>query len=133
MYSLASILKAFVRDLPQPLIDPSSYKNLKKIFEAEKDGLESFTKFIVANFLKVLDRRRLVLLQDLMRLMNTIAQLSDVNQMTSLNLAVVWTPNMIRHDTLTKDMQNIKASNRLIFALIEHFELIFRASDTMYK
>eukprot|EP01104_Vermistella_antarctica_P009893 TRINITY_DN259_c0_g1_i1.p1 TRINITY_DN259_c0_g1~~TRINITY_DN259_c0_g1_i1.p1 ORF type:complete len:1321 (-),score=381.99 TRINITY_DN259_c0_g1_i1:163-4125(-) len=87
---LASALKDWLRELPGPVIPYDMYK---QVLTVQRDGADcaSYAKLIAA-----LPRSNRILLKFLLEFLVKITVNSDVNMMTSNNLAIVFAPNLLR-------------------------------------
>lgn len=124
IYTLASVLKEFIRGLPDTLIPESSYSLLTdaSIMTMEDDVL---IPYIDTNFIRPLDDRNKKLLKDLMMMSAMTAQLSTVNRMGVKSLAVVWAPNMIRMDEKGDEMKIIAAVIKIVECMIGNYDQMF--------
>lgn len=128
-HTLASVLKTFVRDLPEPLISRSTYENLANIDTIPDDKLASF---VASNFVKPLPNQERKLLKDVILLAAMTAQLSSVNRMTVRSLAVVWAPTIIRFETVQEDFAMSTQTQRLIYCMINEYDQVFCTGGTMW-
>lgn len=125
VYTLASVLKEYVRSLPETLIPSTSYTLLQSSPQIMTMDPQDLIPFIQTNFLKPLDARSLKLLKDLMMLSAMTAQLSHVNRMSAKAMAVVWAPNMIRLESKAEELKAITAVIKVIECMIEHYDDVF--------
>ena len=125
IYTLASVLKEYVRDLPETLIPSSSYTILQSNANLMTMEVDELIPFIQTNFLKPLDNRSFKLLKDLMMMSAMTAQLSHINRMSSKAMAVVWAPNMIKLDSKAEELKIISVVIRVIECMIEHYDEVF--------
>lgn len=123
--TLASVLKEYVRGLPETLIPASSYPILQSNPNIQTMDESELIPFIQTNFLKPLDMRSLKLLKDLMMLSAMTAQLSNINRMSAKAMAVVWAPNMIKMDSKADEMKIITAVIRVIECMIVNYDQLF--------
>lgn len=123
--TLASVLKEFVRGLPETLIPASSYPILQSNPNIQTMDESELIPFIQTNFLKPLDMRSLKLLKDLMMLSAMTTQLSNINRMSAKAMAVVWAPNMIKMDSKADEMKIITAVIRVIECMIVNYDQLF--------
>ena len=124
-YTLASVLKEFVRSLPETLIPLSSYTILQSNTSITTMKEEELIPFIQKNFLKPLDTHSVKLLKDLMMLSAMTAQLSHLNRMSAKAMAVVWAPNMIKLDSKAEELKIIMAVIRVMECMIENYDQVF--------
>lgn len=124
IYTLASVLKEFIRDLPKTLIPESSYDLLDDpVIMTMED--EELVPFVRNKFVQPLDERSKGLLKDLMMLSAMTSQLSHVNRMSAKSVAVVWSPNMIRMDAQKDELKIINAVIRVVECMIVNYDQIF--------
>lgn len=125
VYTLASVLKEFVRGLPETLIHPSSYTILQSNVNIQTMDETELIPFIQSNFLKPLDNRSFDLLKDLMMLSAMTAQLSTTNRMSAKAMAVVWAPNMIKMESKADEMKILTTVIRVIECMIVNYDELF--------
>eukprot|EP00008_Paramoeba_atlantica_P005072 CAMPEP_0201480740 /NCGR_PEP_ID=MMETSP0151_2-20130828/5157_1 /ASSEMBLY_ACC=CAM_ASM_000257 /TAXON_ID=200890 /ORGANISM="Paramoeba atlantica, Strain 621/1 / CCAP 1560/9" /LENGTH=435 /DNA_ID=CAMNT_0047862685 /DNA_START=794 /DNA_END=2097 /DNA_ORIENTATION=- len=128
--AVASLLKSFYRDLPEPIMTHSlsyeAYENFQTQMESEgriEQVREMIGKLPLLNAIN---------LRFLIEFLNTILIYSERNKMTSENLAIVWGPNLFRVSQ-EKDSMNVVASqfDKVVTEfLIEHYEKIFEGVAT---
>lgn len=123
-YTLASVLKEFIRELPETLIPACSYDALSDPEIMTMDD-EKLIPFVYSNFVKPLDERSAKLLKDLMMLSAMTTQLSSTNRMSTKAMAVVWAPNMIRMDLKTDEMKIITSVIRVVECMIANYDQVF--------
>lgn len=124
IYTLASVLKEFIRDLQDTLIPKSSYSDLMDISLSTMEGPD-LLKFVSNNIVRPLDDRSKKLLKDLMMLSAMTAQLSTLNRMSSKALAVVWAPNLIRMENRGDEMKIIVTVIKVVECMIDNYDKIF--------
>ena len=124
VYTLASVLKEFVRELPDTLIPESSYPLLSDTAIMTMETSELIA-FIQTNFISVLDTRHSKLLRDLMMLSAMTAQLHQSNRMSSKALAVVWAPNMIRMNTRGDELKVVTSVIMVMECMIDNYDKVF--------
>lgn len=125
VYTLASVLKEFVRDLPETLIPPSCYTILQSNPNIQTMDETDLIPVIQTNFLKPLDTRSRNLLKDLMMLSAMTSQLSNTNRMSAKAMAVVWAPNMIRLGSKADEMKIITSVIRVMECMIVNYDQLF--------
>lgn len=124
IYTLASVLKEFIRGLPNTLIPESSYYLLTDTSILTMDD-ETLIPYINKNFISPLDERSKKLLKDLMMMSAMTAQLSSVNRMGVKSLAVVWAPNLIRMDEQADEMKIITTVIKIVECMIGNYDAMF--------
>lgn len=132
IYTLASVLKEFIRGLPDTLIPESCYPMLSdaSIMSMEPEKL---IPFVQSNFVLILDSRRAKLLRDLMMLSAMTAQLYKSNRMSAKSLAVVWAPNMIRMENRGDELKVVTSVIRVVECMIEHYDTVFCKKAQLIK
>lgn len=136
-HALASALKAYFRHLPTPLIPPVVYKDfgglfgtplaehgrLKPIIDLSSDKERcSYIKRSILN--KMSDQRR-ALLGLIIRLLRKTANNYEENKMHPRNLAAVWTPNLVRCESLEEEMRMLATSQKFIEVMIDLSDDLF--------
>ena len=124
IYTLASVLKEFIRELPDTLIPKSSYPLLMETSFSTMEGPDLLS-FVSKKIVNPLDDRSKKLLRDLMMLSAMITQLSNLNRMSSKALAVVWAPNMIRMEVRGDEFKIITTVIKVVECMIENYDKIF--------
>lgn len=71
----------------------------------------------------------LMLLAKLMYLLYKVSLQSDINKMSARNLAIVWSPNLIRHEDMQEDLASMASSTKLVEAMINFQDEIFGDLD----
>lgn len=104
----ASLLKAFVRELPEPLLTDDIFSQLdglsgeiKLPYFLETTNLclglsqKDRIAYIRSRIVSRLSPSNLVLFNAIMSLLSKVSNKSSVNRMTTQNLAIVWSPNFL--------------------------------------
>lgn len=94
IYSVSSLLKQYFRQLPNPLFTYQAYPKLIETFEKEEnvmDKVESL-RFLLEAMPEAHYKTAKFLMEHLTRLCKSKA----LTDMTSKNLAIVWSPNLFR-------------------------------------
>ncbi|XP_046885981.1 rho GTPase-activating protein 19 isoform X2 [Hypomesus transpacificus] len=135
---VASLLKAFLGELPEPLLTHRHYHAHLKIAEltqfdqqGNKTGVPDKERQIQAFQLlfMLLPAPNRSLLKLLLDLLYHTARQQHANKMSALNLATMFTPHVLWPRNLTaSDLQgNIKKLNDVVAFLIKHSQKLFRA------
>ncbi|XP_062320476.1 rho GTPase-activating protein 19-like [Osmerus eperlanus] len=135
---VASLLKAFLGELPEPLLTHRHYHAHLKIAEltqfdqqGNKTGVPDKERQIQAFQLlfMLLPAPNRSLLKLLLDLLYHTARKQHANKMSALNLATMFTPHVLWPRSLTaSDLQgNIKKLNDGVAFLIKHSQKLFRA------
>uniref|UniRef100_A0A672KE90 Family with sequence similarity 13 member A n=1 Tax=Sinocyclocheilus grahami TaxID=75366 RepID=A0A672KE90_SINGR len=98
--AVASLLKRFLRDLPEGLIHPSIHSPLIQLYQGESDD---FCKDVRELLLQLPDIHY-SLLHYLCHFLSQVEQEHTHNRMTATNLATVFGPNVFHNHRLTVDM-----------------------------
>lgn len=122
IHAVTSGLKQYLRKLATPLITFDVYDSLlattaidnrdQKV-EAMRDAIRS------------LPRVHYDVLEYLMRHLDRVIELKEENLMTSLNIAVVFAPTIMRPESIARDLTDTKAKNEAVTVLVEEVERIF--------
>ncbi|CAI2357727.1 unnamed protein product [Caenorhabditis sp. 36 PRJEB53466] len=95
IYSVSSLLKQYFRQLPNPLFTYQAYPRLIEAYEKEEenhmDKVESL-RFVLETMPEAHYKTAKFLMEHLSRL----CQSKALTDMTSKNLAIVWSPNLFR-------------------------------------
>lgn len=121
--TLAGLLKAYVRELPEPLIPPSTYLHLSDL--SKMAGQVAICQYIEQFFLKPIDAQNMVLLKEIIALLRDTLEHSARNRLSLKSLTTVWTPNLIRHEDVMEETRRIESSRKLIAYLIEYYDDLF--------
>eukprot|EP01133_Synstelium_polycarpum_P000060 gene60-81_t len=123
IHTVAGVLKLYLRELPEPLFIWRYYSTFIKVVR-NQESLQRVLhlRMLVYGLPKV--NRDLVLY--LMSFLNRISQQSDVNKMTTTNLAMVFAPNILRHEkeSLNQIMEDSSHVMTVIKLLIEEISYI---------
>jgi hypothetical protein len=126
IYTVAAAFKAYYRQLPTPVIPPSTYESLPHLLELDES---SRVEYIRSHVLDKMSHQRLTLLALAMRMLRLTAAQAEVNRMPPRNLAAVWAPNLIRCDSLQEEMQMLAVSQRTIEIMIQNASELFDDYD----
>lgn len=129
VHTLASVLKTFVRELPEPLIPRSTYDKFTELDNVTDDQLPSF---VAKSFVKPIPNQERKLLKDVILLAAMTSQLSSVNRMSVRALAVVWAPTMIRFETVQEDFAYSPQAQRVLGCMIGNYDQVFCTGGTMW-
>ncbi|OLL22476.1 putative Rho-type GTPase-activating protein 3 [Neolecta irregularis DAH-3] len=119
---VTSVLKQYFRQLPNPLITFEEYEDFLKVSQVV-DIEERFAAMIMV--LKRLPTPNYETLRFLLLHLNRVSEQADVNLMNTRNLAVVFSPTLVRDPTGLREFHDMQAKNLCVQFLIEHAERIF--------
>ncbi|XP_060103077.1 rho GTPase-activating protein 24 isoform X1 [Heteronotia binoei] len=126
VHTVASLLKLYLRELPEPVIPYAKYEDFlscaKLLSKEEETGLNELVKQV-----KSLPAVNYNLLKYICRFLDEVQSYSGVNKMSVQNLATVFGPNILRpkvEDPLTI-MEGTVVVQQLMSMLISEHELLF--------
>ncbi|KAK9386802.1 hypothetical protein V1515DRAFT_603956 [Lipomyces mesembrius] len=119
---VTSVLKQYLRYLPVPLVTYDSYAAF--IAVAEHDDFERKI-YRLTQIMKSLPRAHQICLECIIRHLLRVVSHSDKNLMTSLNLAVVFAPTLVRDYSGTREMVDAHKRSEVIRFMIENSDRIF--------
>lgn len=126
VHTVASLLKLYLRELPEPVIPYSKYEDFlscaKMLSKEEETGLNELVKQV-----KSLPLVNYNLLKYICRFLDEVQSYSGVNKMSVQNLATVFGPNILRpkvEDPLTI-MEGTVVVQQLMSMMISEHELLF--------
>jgi len=127
-HDIAGALKQWLRELPEPVIPFSLYQ---PVVDAQRNNDRSF----FSNFLMKIPTINANVLTQLMQLLFTVTTLSEKNRMTPHNLAVVFSPDLVRkqEEDLATVMRDMPVVIQAITQMIESFESIFEPFSYAYR
>jgi hypothetical protein len=114
-------LKMYLRELPVPVIIPRYYSTYLKVYQNPdpKQRLTNFRKLVMG-----LPKSNRALLITTMEYLHLVAANQPVNKMSTLNLALIFAPNLMRaeRETLTSIMEDADKVAGTLQALIQEVE-----------
>ncbi|XP_026474936.1 rho GTPase-activating protein 1-like [Ctenocephalides felis] len=118
----AVMLKTFLRELEEPLLTFDLYDEIIQFLCWPKDERPKRVKVLI---LEKLPMENLKLLGFIAKFLWKVMDRCDLNKMTSSNLAVVFGPNLVRHQTCTMSLQAIAPINAFTDFMLQNQESIF--------
>jgi len=131
VHDVAGVFKLYLRMLPEPLIPYEQYSSFIKSANShqQKDPkrCQDFKELI-----SKIPKENLSLLRYLCQFLKNVASLSDVNKMTTDNLAIVFAPNLIRPqvDTPQSMLTEMPVTISIMGTFITNSEDIFGTKTT---
>lgn len=134
VHSVASLLKQYLRELPECLIPYKHYQEYMNIAMRFQEKNKPEDKMEQVDCLRVamsgLPQDNYNVLKCLCKFLKEVALNTHINKMTPLNLATVFGPNIIRHPNMEDNpeifmLTTADLSQQLAFMLIDHSDQIF--------
>ncbi|CAB3400553.1 unnamed protein product [Caenorhabditis bovis] len=94
IYSVSSLLKQYFRQLPNPLFTYQIYSKLMEVFEEDAEDKPKIEKLQAV--LETMPEAHYKTAKFLMEHLSRLCQSKALTDMTSKNLAIVWSPNLFR-------------------------------------
>ena len=134
VHSVASLLKQYLRELPECLVPYKRYQEYMNIAMKFQENSKSENKLEQVEILRTsmaeLPLNNYNVLKALCKFLQEVAAKTHINKMTALNLATVFGPNIIRHPNMEDNpelfmLTTADLSQQLAFMLINHSDQIF--------
>ncbi|XP_040182520.1 rho GTPase-activating protein 24 isoform X3 [Rana temporaria] len=126
VHTVASLLKLYLRELPEPVIPYSKYEDFlscaKQLSKEEESGMAELVKQV-----KSLPQVNFNLLKYICRFLDEVQSYSGVNKMSVQNLATVFGPNILRpkvEDPMTI-MEGTVVVQQLMAVMISEHETLY--------
>ena len=122
IHAVTSGLKQYFRRLPMPLITYDVYDRLLETTSvADHDSrIEA-----MQTALEGLPRVHYETLDYLMQHLARVVLQEKINLMTSMNIAVVFAPTIMRPESLNRELSDTKMKNEVVMWMVENVEGIF--------
>ncbi|XP_076458938.1 uncharacterized protein LOC143292489 [Babylonia areolata] len=126
VHTVGSLLKAYLRDLPESLVPPDSYQRVMNCAmrhaEATTDDGRRVEVECLCKLLEELPDINYTTLAYICRFLHRLAANADKTKMTAHNLALVFGPNLIRHLDNSPELLMLTAdlTQHLAFMVITH-------------
>jgi len=121
---IATVLKKYLRELPAPILTFDNYEMLIVALEREKDQIKKITDIIYH-----LPRGNYQTLKRILLFLRKIQEQSEFNKMTTNNLAIIFSPSLMRPPYELKDtfvmLRHSTLATDLVSNLISNFDEIF--------
>nr|XP_049700022.1 rho GTPase-activating protein 44 isoform X1 [Helicoverpa armigera] len=124
MHVVASVLKCYLRELPEPLLTYRLYENF---VTASRQPSEQTRLNAIWEAIHLLPEANFQNLRYLIKFLSTLTQNQSTNKMTPSNLAIVIAPNLLwAADESTFDMNITTAVNCIVELLIKHADWFYK-------
>ncbi|XP_058626309.1 protein FAM13A isoform X3 [Onychostoma macrolepis] len=123
-FAVASLLKQFLRDLPEGLIHPSIHNPLIHLYQESREG--DFCKDLRELLLQLPDIHY-SLLHYLCHFLSQVEQEHAHNRMTATNLATVFGPNIFHVSSGFEGIREQNICNNIMAKLIQNYSAIFES------
>ncbi|KAK3578719.1 hypothetical protein CHS0354_010103 [Potamilus streckersoni] len=134
IHTVASLLKQYIRELPEPLIPGNLYQQLMNCamrFQSKKEQPEKDEEVQqVQQLMKEVPADNYNMLKYLCQFLFQVAEKSSVNKMDATNLATVFGPNVARHPNMEDSpelfmLTMADLNQQLMFMFINYCDHIF--------
>ncbi|XP_063380801.1 rho GTPase-activating protein 44-like [Cydia fagiglandana] len=124
MHVVASVLKSYLRELPEPLL---TYRLYEHFLAASRQPAETARLNTLWEAIHLLPEANLNNLRYLIKFLSALTQNQATNKMTPSNLAIVIAPNLLwgPHENSAFDMNVTTAVNCVVELLIKHADWFF--------
>lgn len=124
MHVVASVLKCYLRELPEPLL---TYRLYETFMIASRQPTEQTRLNAIWEAIHLLPEANFQNLRYLIKFLSTLTQNQSTNKMTPSNLAIVIAPNLLwAADESTFDMNITTAVNCIVELLIKHADWFYK-------
>ncbi|KAK2909238.1 hypothetical protein Q8A67_005075 [Cirrhinus molitorella] len=123
-FAVASLMKQFLRDLPEGLIHPSIHNPLIQLYQESSE--DDFCKDLCELLLQLPDIHY-SLLHYLCHFLSKVEQEHAHNRMTATNLATVFGPNVFHVSSGFDGIQEQNVCNNIMAKLIQNYSAIFES------
>uniref|UniRef100_UPI00398E90A3 protein FAM13A-like n=1 Tax=Pristiophorus japonicus TaxID=55135 RepID=UPI00398E90A3 len=124
--SVASLLKLFLRELPDALIVSQLHAQFMQLYQDHSGSLEELQWL-----LNQLPDVNYCLLRFLCQFLIQVSADHRINRMTIYNLATVFGPNVFHVSPGFEGIKEQNISNKLMATLLENYDLFFENGDEM--
>lgn len=122
VYSAACLLKAWFRELREPLFPMQLNPNLDE-WLAQRQETDQ-TRFLRRSFFSQMSSQSRLVLRRLMDLLHECSEYASQNGMKSHSLAVIWAPNLFRFDSPQAELKALRLVTSIVEYLIVHPDII---------
>jgi len=132
LYTIAALLKLFLRELPEPLITNNMYSTFLDLGRTVVAG-NAAPLFELKEHLKTLPLANKTILKILIALLAKVASFESSNKMSPSNLAIVLAPNIMwsnKHKSTIDVVNDTPAINQVASMLISQGASLFDEDDS---
>eukprot|EP01088_Endostelium_zonatum_P013447 TRINITY_DN28015_c0_g1_i1.p1 TRINITY_DN28015_c0_g1~~TRINITY_DN28015_c0_g1_i1.p1 ORF type:complete len:356 (+),score=73.08 TRINITY_DN28015_c0_g1_i1:103-1170(+) len=136
-HAISGLLKLYFRSLPEPLLTYDLYPCFVAC------GAAPETDIIITSLraaLKMLPALNLKLIIYLCRLLHAVVENKEYNKMTSINLALIFAPTLLRapkeggeeeneFERAVRGLEDMKEANKLMEVMISEFDKVFEGIE----
>ena len=128
IHSIASLLKMFLRDLPEPLVTVELYDIIVTLCTAGMQANPDAATESLSAVLTKLPRHNYNVLQYICHFLDEVRQLESVNKMSAMNLATIFVGSIIRPNTIVPEelMGTLGARTQVVFLFITKWRELFK-------
>ncbi|KAF9164663.1 hypothetical protein DFQ27_009268 [Actinomortierella ambigua] len=108
----AVLLKLFLKELPEPIFPRELYARLGAT-KTEGSPPKTLVMYVREDVLGALSHNQLVVVMEVFNLLRNVADHQESNKMTAQNLALVMSPNMVRHEDVLQEIALSTVSARV--------------------
>lgn len=141
MHVIAGVMKLYLRDLPDPLL---TFRLYDEFVAATRRSTEEQCKRAILNTINQLPTENYTNLRYLTRFLSILAENCAVNKMSSQNIAIVMSPNLLwspevegdAADSATDYLQKVNSSsavNRIVELLVADWSFFFDGEIDFYQ
>eukprot|EP00013_Stygamoeba_regulata_P002700 CAMPEP_0177642528 /NCGR_PEP_ID=MMETSP0447-20121125/7634_1 /TAXON_ID=0 /ORGANISM="Stygamoeba regulata, Strain BSH-02190019" /LENGTH=397 /DNA_ID=CAMNT_0019144691 /DNA_START=131 /DNA_END=1321 /DNA_ORIENTATION=- len=127
---VASVIKNYIRELPEPIFPTTVYSWCLAIADIGNDSEKQLA--YVKKILVMLPPENRKLLHQLCEFLHGVSAFQDVNKMNADNLAIVFTPNLLRgeeHMSVLKMMEDSPTLQSVVSIMIEKCAEVFMDTE----
>lgn len=127
-YSVAAIMKAFFRELPEPILTFAAYPALMDVAFSDEEKSKQVED--IKKALSSIPKANQALMRFLCEFLSYVASLNEKNKMTISNIAIVFGPNLIyAKEESIESILNIPKMNTIIQLILENHTKVFPAQQ----
>ncbi|XP_076998984.1 protein FAM13A isoform X2 [Tamandua tetradactyla] len=127
--SAASLLKLFLRELPESVITSALYPRFIELFQ---DGRNDAQESSLRDLINELPETHYCLLKYLCQFLTEVAQHREQNRMNIHNLATVFGPNCFHVPPGFEGMKEQDLCNKIMAKILENYNTLFEVEYTKY-